>query len=130
MLRSAVTSMMQVSTITIQADILGLLRQILVIWLPKSKLVQDTLLQLPNISHAQLKQFQEQLLVTYSEKEQRNLIKQLLAEAGGAQARAVLSALSHVPVMNVVEPKSKPIGEGVRPEEEIRLDWSDTGIAI
>lgn len=43
-----------------------------------------------------LASFQEQLLAIGSEKEQRNLIKRLLAESGGEEARAVLSAVSKV----------------------------------
>lgn len=79
-----------------------------------------------------LASFQEQLLATGSEKEQRNLIKRLLAESGGEQARAVLSAVSKVPaaLANVAEPGAKAPGGGPRPEEEIRWDWSDAGVAI
>ena len=63
-------------------------------------------------------------------KQFRRLIKQLLAEAGGDQARAVLSVISRVPpVMNVAEPRAKQQqqrGEG----DEVRWDWSEAGIAL
>jgi hypothetical protein len=76
-----------------------------------------------------LASFQEQLLGQNSEKDQRSLIKQLLAEAGGEQARTVLSAISKVPVANVPEPKAKQ--QAQRSEaDEVRWDWSEAGIAL
>lgn len=82
-----------------------------------------------------LSSFTEQLLSLNSDKEQRSLIKTLLAEAGGEQARAVLSAVSKVPVMNMPEPKARPqqqggAGGGAAAAEEIRWDWSEAGIAL
>lgn len=41
---------LQVSSITIQAEVLQLLRQILVTWLPRSEAIQGVLLQLPHIT--------------------------------------------------------------------------------
>jgi hypothetical protein len=86
---------------------------------------------LPVAGHALqvLASFQEQLLGQNSEKDQRALIKQLLAEAGGEQARTVLSAISKVPVANVPEPKAKQ--QTQRSEaDEVRWDWSEAGIAL
>jgi hypothetical protein len=85
--------------------------------------------------HQVLASFQDQLLSIGSEKEQRNLIKRLLAESGGEQARAVLSAVgkgpSSNPITNMAEPGAKAGGAGaVRQEEEIRWDWSSCGVAI
>jgi hypothetical protein len=39
-----------VSSITIQADVLQLLRQILVTWLPRSELIKGVLLHLPHVN--------------------------------------------------------------------------------
>lgn len=76
-----------------------------------------------------LHSFQEQLLAQNSEKDQRSLIKQLLAEAGGEAARAVLSAISKVPIANVSEPKAKQ--QAQRSEaDDVRWDWSEAGIAL
>jgi hypothetical protein len=57
-----------------------------------------------------------------SEKEQRNVVKRLLAESGGEAARAVLSAVSKVPVSvaNMQEPGRMSGGGTGRPEDEIR----------
>lgn len=40
----------QVSSINIQADVLQLLRGILVTWLPRSELIRGVLLQLPHVT--------------------------------------------------------------------------------
>jgi hypothetical protein len=121
---------LQVSTITIQTEVLNVIRQLLVTWLPRSQLIRDLLLQLPHVNPQMLTSFQEQLLALNSEKDQRNLIKQLLAESAGEQARAVLNAVSKVPVMNVPEPKQKAVGQVTPVHEEIRFDWSQAGIAM
>lgn len=79
--------------------------------------------------HQVLASFQTQLLACNSEKEQRGLIKSLLAEAGGEQVRAVLSAVSKTPISNVAEPRARPPrpqGEG----DDARFDWSEAGIAL
>ena len=120
----------QVSTITIQTEVLHVIRQLLVTWLPRSQLIRDLLMQLPHVNPQMLTSFQEQLLALNSEKDQRSLIKQLLAESAGEQARAVLNAVSKVPVTNVPEPKQKVLGQGVPAHEEIRFDWSEAGIAM
>ena len=134
MLRSAVLSTVQVSHITIQAEVLGVIRQLLVTWLPRgSPAVRGVLLQLPHVTPAVLAAFQGQLLATGSEKEQRGVVKRLLAESGGDAARAVLSAVSRVPVNNVPEPAGARRGAGgapARPEDEIRWDWGSAGVAI
>lgn len=177
----------QVSSITIQPEVLHLLRSLLVTWLPRSELIRSVMTSLPHVTpqvrahagaagaddartaahscntparaasladpraHSQrcmtpahchartrlqvLSSFTEQLLSLNSDKEQRSLIKTLLAEAGGEQARAVLSAVSKVPVMNMPEPKARPqqqggAGGGAAAAEEIRWDWSEAGIAL
>uniref|UniRef100_A0A383WPV4 Uncharacterized protein n=1 Tax=Tetradesmus obliquus TaxID=3088 RepID=A0A383WPV4_TETOB len=129
MLRSAMLSIVQVSSITIQPEVMHLLRQLLVTWLPRSEPMRQVLLALPHVNPQVLASFQEQLLAQNSEKDQRSLIKQLLAEAGGEQARTVLSAISKVPVANVAEPKPKQ--QQQRSEaDEVRWDWSEAGIAL
>eukprot|EP00879_Flechtneria_rotunda_P032735 GHRR01036039.1.p1 GENE.GHRR01036039.1~~GHRR01036039.1.p1 ORF type:complete len:166 (+),score=72.31 GHRR01036039.1:75-500(+) len=120
---------LQVASITIQPEVLHLLRQLLVTWLPSSELIRNLLLQLPHVTPEVLASFQQQLLAQNSEKDQRMIIKQLLAEAGGEQARAVLSAVSKVPVTNVQEPKQKQQA-GRSAADEIHWDWSEAGIAL
>ncbi|KAF6261995.1 armadillo-type protein [Scenedesmus sp. NREL 46B-D3] len=129
MLRSAMLSAVQVSSITIQPEVMHLLRQLLVTWLPRSEPIRQVMLALPHVTPQVLHSFQEQLLAQNSEKDQRSLIKQLLAEAGGEAARAVLSAISKVPVANVSEPKAKQ--QAQRSEaDDVRWDWSEAGIAL
>jgi hypothetical protein len=77
-----------------------------------------------------LASFQDQLLALNAEKDQRSLIKQLIVEAGGEQARAVLSVTSKVPVMNVGEPKAKQPAATQSEADEVRWDWSEAGIAL
>lgn len=51
--------------------------------------------------------FEAQLRSLASEREQRNLVKELLAAVGGEQVRALLNTLSRVPVLNLAEPRAK-----------------------
>jgi hypothetical protein len=125
--------LLQVSTITIQTDVLQVIRQLMVTWLPKSAAIRDLLLQLPNVNPQTLASFQQQLLGLGSEKEQRNCIKQLLAESAGEQARAVLNAVSKVPVVNVPEVRQKAssnVEAANSAADELQWDWSQAGIAV
>lgn len=129
MLRSAILGSTRVSNITIQADVVGVIRHILITWLPRgSEAIRDVLRALPHVDMQVLKEFERLLMATGSEKEQRNLIKQLLAEAGGEQVRSVFNAVSRVPVLNVVEARARQPPPDEDPEWDKALSsalWHD-----
>ena len=81
----------------IQADVLGLLRLILITFLPRpvgGDIVRSslqTLLQLPNTT---IQNFEKQIFSTGSENKQRALIRSRVAEAGNADVRKLLLSVA------------------------------------
>jgi hypothetical protein len=161
LLQSAIASSLAVSSVPIQADVLAVLRAALVAWMPRSPLPAQLLLRLAPaaLTPARVDAFQRALLATASEKEQRALVKGLLAEAGGEEARAVLNAVSRVQTV-VNMPLSAAGGggggggggrrrrgggggrgggrggggggggAGGEADEFLRVDWSEGGVVI
>lgn len=69
-----------------------------------------------------LASFEHQLRSIGSEKEQRNLVKELLAAVGGDQVKAVLNTVSRVPILNLAEPKVRAPRADHDSDEDVK--WS------
>jgi hypothetical protein len=82
-----------VFTVDIQAEVLGLLRLILITFLPRqmggaiARGSLQNLLQVPDVT---IQSFEKQLFAIGSENKQRALIRSLVAEAGNADVRKLL----------------------------------------
>ena len=80
-------------TVDIQAEVLGLLRLILITFLPRqmggaiARGSLQNLLQVPDVT---IQSFEKQLFAIGSENKQRALIRSLVAEAGNADVRKLL----------------------------------------
>jgi len=107
MLQRAIISLTQVFTLNIQADVLGLLRAIIMTFLSKNNLVEASLQQLLQLSPAVIAEFERQLQQAMSEREQRNLIRQLVAQAGDEEVRKVLSSMGKITPIVLSEPQPK-----------------------
>ncbi|KAJ9521709.1 hypothetical protein QJQ45_015371, partial [Haematococcus lacustris] len=95
LLRAAITSLVQGASALVQPELLALLRQLLTSYLPRplgGPVVRQTLLQLLQLQPQVLADFECKLGATGVEKDQRMLIKQLVAQAGGEEVRKLLAA--------------------------------------
>ena len=72
----------QVYTVDIQAEVLGLMRAILVTFMPRTALVRRSMQELLQIPDDVWQAFEKQLTATGSDSKQRAVIRQLVAQAG------------------------------------------------
>ena len=87
----------QVFTVDIQADVLGLLRLILITFLPRpvgGDIVRSSLQSLLQLPNTTIQSFEKQLFATGSENKQRALIRSMVAEAGNADVRKLLLSVA------------------------------------
>ncbi|EFJ50786.1 hypothetical protein VOLCADRAFT_88659, partial [Volvox carteri f. nagariensis] len=114
--RSAISSLGLVSTVMVQAQVLELLRSVLAVYLPPnqphSAPLRAVLGELPGVTPQVLDNFTASFCGTQGDKEQRVLIKKLLAAVGGEEVRKLLAAVSKLPggVSAVPEPKHRERG--------------------
>ncbi|GLI64319.1 hypothetical protein VaNZ11_007546 [Volvox africanus] len=114
--RSAISSLGMVSTVMVQAQVLELLRSVLVSYLPPNQphasLLRAVLGELPGLTPQVLDNFTVSFCATQGDKEQRGLIKKLLTAVGGDEIRTLLAAVSKLPggVSAVPEPKHRERG--------------------
>ncbi|GFR51750.1 hypothetical protein Agub_g14198, partial [Astrephomene gubernaculifera] len=117
--RGAISSLGLVSTVMVQAQVLELLRSVLAAYLPPHparqphcNMLRAVLGELPGVTPQVLDNFSAAFTSAHGDKEQRALIKQLLAAVGGDEVRKLLAAVSKVPagISAVSEPKHKERG--------------------
>ncbi|KAG2429155.1 hypothetical protein HYH02_014190 [Chlamydomonas schloesseri] len=98
--RAAISSLGHVSTVMVQTQVLELLRSVLVTYLaprhPQSGLLRAVLAGLPGITPQVLDNFTGAFFGAHGDKEQRQLIKQLLAAVAGDEVRKLLAAVSRL----------------------------------
>ncbi|KAG2446348.1 hypothetical protein HXX76_000935 [Chlamydomonas incerta] len=116
--RAAISSLGHVSTVMVQTQVLELLRSVLATYLaprhPQSGLLRAVLAGLPGITPQVLDNFTTAFFGAHGDKEQRQLIKQLLAAVAGDEVRKLLAAVSRLSsstgVSAVPEPKHRDRG--------------------
>jgi len=99
MLQASIFSLVQVFTVEIQAELLSLLRQIISTFLPQptgGAAILATLQQVLGVTPEALQSFVATYNALNSEKDQRQHIKQLVAQAGSDEVRKLLAAVSKI----------------------------------
>eukprot|EP00798_Chlamydomonas_sp_ICE-L_P025278 gene25278-10930_t len=140
MLHCAIISLAHVFTICFQADVLALLRAIIVGFMLKGSSVAHTTLQeLLQIPQQQIVDFEAQLRGLNREKEQRAVIRQLVADSAGEEVRKMLASVAKIntsmngssaaalAVANEVQQKRK-LTVDVKPEFDQNLSGSIYGM--
>ncbi len=135
--QATLVALTQSSNAAYQADILGLIRDIIVWLLPKTQSVSQILLSLPGMTKDALDACVTELGVMRSEKKAANHVKDFLinASGGGEQLRALVEARSHANKSGVAIQITKtaprnPLKSASSPDDKFSAEAASSAIGL
>eukprot|EP00898_Chlorokybus_atmophyticus_P001839 jgi/Chlat1/2656/Chrsp178S00157 len=127
-LHAAISALTFVSNQTNQSDLIALIREIYVKLSPCTSAPSQVLLSLPTVNSASLQKLQQAVSSTGSEKEQRQLLKQLLLAAGGDDLKALSSPVKSSTISNLPGRTMAPKRINAPKDDDTGMSLSSIGL--